>query len=94
MNCKQTLLNDDNIRFFWRIVCTESEEEVGNILLWIIVNEWVTIREFSFANYWIEKYSTNGTTKRLLVSLKRSNYQQIKLTKQLTHYMCYLFKYF
>ena len=93
-NCKQTLLNDDNIRFFWSIVCTESEEEVGNILLWIIVNEWVTIREFSFANYWIEKYSTNGTTKRLLVSLKRSNYQQIKLTKQLTHYMCYLFKYF
>ena len=59
---KQILLNNDNVQFFWSIVCTEWEEEIGNVLLEMIVNEWVTIRGFSYANNWIEKYKQDTQT--------------------------------
>ena len=41
---------------FWSVVSGEWEEEVGSVLLEMIVNEWVSIRGFSFASAWIEKF--------------------------------------
>ena len=67
---KRMLLNNDNVQFFWSIVCTEWEEEIGNILLELIINEWVTIRGFSYTSNWMEKYKqdaqkTTGKSKGL-----------------------------
>ena len=53
---KQAMLQNDNVQFFWSVVSGEWEEEVGSVLLEMIVNEWVTIRGFSFASAWIEKF--------------------------------------
>ena len=47
---KQAMLQNDNVQFFWSVVSGEWEEEVGSVLLEMIVNEWVTIRGFSFAS--------------------------------------------
>jgi len=54
------MLNNDNVQFFWSIVCTEWEEEVGNVLLEMIVNEWVMICGFSYVSNWIEKYKQDN----------------------------------
>ena len=53
---KQAMVQNDNVQFLWSIICNEWDEEVGNILLEMIVNEWVTIRGFSYASAWIEKF--------------------------------------
>ena len=63
---KQTIIQNDNVQFFWSIVCKEWEGKVGDILLEMIVNEWVTIRGFSYASAWIEKFkqATKVTTEK------------------------------
>ena len=52
---KQAMLQNDNVQFFWSVVSVEWEE-VGSVLLEMIVNEWVTAHGFSFASAWIEKF--------------------------------------
>ena len=63
---KQTIIQNDNVQFFWSIVCKEWEGKVGDILLEMIVNECVTIRGFSYASAWIEKFkqATKVTTEK------------------------------
>ena len=52
---KQAMLQNDSVQFFYSVDSGEWEE-VGSVLLEMIVNEWVTIRGFSFTSAWIEKF--------------------------------------
>ena len=47
---------DDDVQFFWAIVSVEWEEEESLALLEQIIEHYVTIRGFSFASGWLEKY--------------------------------------
>ena len=46
------------VLFYWTIVAAEWEEEVEKTFLHMICELWITIRGFSFADSWLEMYST------------------------------------
>ena len=52
-------LDNENVQFYWLIVGTDFEEdnqEVHSELLKRIVELFVTMRGFSYASAWLEKY--------------------------------------
>ena len=53
---KELIQSDDDIHFYWAIVSVGWEEEESQVLLEQIIQEYVTIRGFSFASAWMEKY--------------------------------------
>ncbi len=58
-------LNKD-VLFYWSMLSIELDQEEEKTLLTMIINLWVTIRGFSFANSWIEIFkqaSKKGTQK-------------------------------
>lgn len=66
MEVELCMVQNNNVQFFWSIICSEWEEKVGHILLEMIISEWVTIRGFSYASAWIEKFkqATKVTTEK------------------------------
>ena len=50
------IVNNEDVLFFWDIISTEWEEEVSRILINKTIEKWVTIRGFSSASSWLEKY--------------------------------------
>ena len=50
------IVHNEDVLFFWDIIRTEWEEEVSSILINRIIEKWVTIRGFSIASSWLEKY--------------------------------------
>ena len=61
--CKQEIvkmiLSNEDILFYWTIASADFEiddEEVHDVLLKIIVELYVTMRGFSYASMWMEKY--------------------------------------
>ena len=51
----EIIKNDDDVQFFWSLVAADWEEEKAQALL---SDLWITIRGFSFASSWIEKFKT------------------------------------
>ena len=59
-----SIINNDDVKFYWSMLCTEAEEEEKAVLLPMIIDLWITIRGFSFARSWMEMYkqaSKKGT---------------------------------
>ena len=53
------ITDDEDVQFYWSIVATDFEiddREVHEVLLQTIAELYVTVRGFSFASGWIEKY--------------------------------------
>ena len=48
--------DSDEVQFYWSIVAADWDEEEAQALLELIIDLWVTIRGFSFASAWIEKF--------------------------------------
>ena len=53
---KDHALRDEDVLFYWAMVSADWEEEESRALLSMIVDLWITIRGFSFASTWMEKY--------------------------------------
>ena len=53
--CK-IILNDEDVLFYWAIVSAGWDIEGSNVLLAEIIEHYVTVRGFSFASGWMEKY--------------------------------------
>ena len=53
---KKEIAGCEDVQFFWSMLSTEWEEESGNVLLDMIVSQYVKIRGFSFASAWLEEY--------------------------------------
>ena len=70
------LLTNEDIQFYWYIICCDIEEEVATELLKSITELWTTIHGFSFAKSYMEIYKQK-TSK----SLQRSK----ALRKNLFH---------
>ena len=59
---KDILLNED-VLFYWTISTTDFEkddEEVHDMLLKMIVELYFTMRGFSYASMWIEKFKKSS----------------------------------
>lgn len=52
---KKVLENED-VTFYWSILSADWEELDSQALLELVVNMFITIRGFSYANAWVEKY--------------------------------------
>lgn len=48
--------DDEDVQFHWTIVSVEMDDAVSDTLLSLIINKWITIRGFSFANTILEMY--------------------------------------
>ena len=63
---KDEVVEDSNIQFFWSMLSVEWEDECGEVLLDMIVRQYVTVRGFSIASAWMEKckqFSKKSTQK-------------------------------
>ena len=68
---KEEILTDEEVLFHWAIVSANWDEEESTPLLPMIVQLWVTIRGFAYANGWMENYKksvqkTKGVRKHLV----------------------------
>ena len=72
---KHDIIEDDDVQFFWSQLSQEWEEESGDVLLEMVVRQYVTVRGFAVASRWMEKYKqvikkstqkTKGKRKELL----------------------------
>ena len=54
----EIIKNDDDVQFFWSLVAADWEEEEAQALLSLTIQLWITIRGFSFASSWVEKFKT------------------------------------
>lgn len=63
---KKEIIGSEEVQFFWSMVSAEWEEESGDALLEMIVNQYVKIRGFSSASDWLEEYKqvTKKTTQK------------------------------
>lgn len=53
---KEDIFHSEDVQFFWSMLSAEWEEESGDVLLEMIVNQYVKIRGFSSASAWLEEY--------------------------------------
>lgn len=78
-NQRQTITRavaaDEDIRFYWTLLSVDiTDETKATTLLSEMIGLWVTIRGFSIAKAWLEKYLPKkiGKTKGLRKDLKRT----------------------
>ena len=76
------ILNDDDVLFHWSILAINWDNEEADALLPLIAEQWVTVRGFSFASSWMEKFKqsnkksiqkSKGTRKQLCSSSSSSS---------------------
>lgn len=53
---QEKIASKDDMQFYWALVSAGWDEEEGRALLEQIIDQYVTIRGFSFATGWMEKY--------------------------------------
>ena len=52
----ETILTDDDVRFYWCLLSAEIGDAEGEVLLKMIVDLFITVRGFSFAKSVMEMY--------------------------------------
>ena len=52
----ENIKKNEDVQFSWSMVAADWEEEEAQALLALTVDLWITIRGFSFASAWIEKF--------------------------------------
>ena len=62
------ILKNEDVQFHLSIVACDWEEEEAKELLQQVVKMWVTIRGFSYASAWVEKFKS--TSAKLLQKSK------------------------
>ena len=67
---KDSISQAADVQYFWYLISSDWEESSAKALLEMIINEWVTLRGFSYASAWVEslKLSTRRQHKSLKVS--------------------------
>ena len=77
----EAITASDDVQFYWLIVTADfdddDDEEVKSVLLSMIIELYLTMRGFSFASNWVEKFkqSAKKTTQKSK-SLRRELYSQ------------------
>ena len=58
MTITKKVLENEDVAFYWSILSADWEERDSQDLLELVVNMFITIRGFSYASAWVEKYKT------------------------------------
>ena len=56
------IISDDDVLFYWSMLSVDWEEEEAQVLLHMIAEHWMTLRGFSFASAFMEKYKQRRKT--------------------------------
>ena len=56
----ESILENEDMLFYWSLVSVDWEEEESKVLLKKIVEHWVTLRGFSFTGAFLEMYKRNN----------------------------------
>ena len=59
-SAKEEILEDDDFLFTWSILSVNWEEEESTLLMGLIVDHWITLRGFSHASSFMEKYKQDN----------------------------------
>ena len=65
---RSELQQSEDVLFHWSLIAATWDDEVAAKLMTMIVELWVTVRGFSLASAWIERYK--GATKKTLQKAK------------------------
>ncbi len=71
----RAVAGDEDVQFYWTLLSVDITDEIkATILLSEMIGLWVTIRGFSIAKAWLEKYLPKkiGKTKGLRKDLKKT----------------------
>lgn len=52
----QAIEESNDVQFFWALVSVDWEEEKAQAWLSVVVDSWITIRNFSYTSSWVEKF--------------------------------------
>lgn len=52
--------NSDDVQFYWSVVSADWEEDEAQALLELVTDLWITVRGFSYASAWIEKFKAEN----------------------------------
>lgn len=76
------MMDDDDIQFWWALVCATLDDDLSEILLKKIVKLWITVRGFAYTGAIMEQYHTSAaeTTKK-----KRALRKDLKLKSTSTN---------
>ena len=55
-NVTESIMKNEDVMFNWLMISGEWEDEEAEVLFKMVIDLWVTIRGFSFASCWVEKY--------------------------------------
>ena len=55
---KKDILENGDVTFYWSVLSCNWEEDESEALLELVVDLFFTIRGFSYASAWVEKYKT------------------------------------
>ena len=72
---KEEIVTGEDVLFHWAIVSASWDEEEATALLPMIVQLWVTMRDFSYASAWMENY-------------KKVNKKPVQKTKGFANTLC------
>ena len=63
----------DDVLFHWSILAMNWDNEEADALLPLIAEQWVTVRGFSFASAWMEKFKQ--TNKKSIQKNKKAAFK-------------------
>ena len=80
----QIVIDDDDVQFWWALVCSSLDNDLSEILLRKIVKLWITLRGFFYCSSIMEQYKqcTKDTLKK-----KRALRKNLRL-KSVTDVTC------
>ena len=52
----QHIISDDEVLFYWSTIAYNWDDEVSDVLLQMITDQWMKVRGFSHASAFMEKY--------------------------------------
>ena len=53
------ILKNDDVLFYWSMLSADWSEGNAEVLIHIVIELWITIRGFSYASAWMEKYKAS-----------------------------------
>lgn len=77
---KEEIITNDDVQFYWSMVSSTWQENVGTVLLDLMIDLWIQIRGHSTASSWLEQYKqdkksvqkSKGVRKQLISFSKSS----------------------
>lgn len=56
------IIGDEDVLFYWSMVSVNWEQEEADVLLKMLIEHWITIRGFSHASAFVERYKLRNNT--------------------------------